>query len=125
MENFFNQFECKEVKANEVIYDTELIGNILLFVTVGKLLICSTTSTSAIELNEGNFILLPAEIRWIITAVTDARTVLLHTGDLSAMITEDPKWNPERPVILPIFPSLAKTIYLLDSYQKEAKTKLN
>ncbi|MCD8137124.1 MAG: hypothetical protein LUH01_14730 [Parabacteroides gordonii] len=49
----------------------------------------------------------------------------MHAGSLSAMITEDPEWNPERPVILPIFPSLAKTIYLLESYQKEAKTKLN
>lgn len=125
MKNFFNQFECKEVKASEVAYDTESIGNVLLFVTAGKLLICSTTSTPAIELNEGNFVLLPAENRYIITAVTDAQTVLMHAGNLSAMITEDPEWNPERPVILPIFPSLAKTIYLLESYQKEAKTKLN
>ncbi|KKB60480.1 hypothetical protein [Parabacteroides gordonii] len=125
MKNFFNQFECKEVKAKEVAYDTESIGNVLLFVTVGKLLISSTTSTPAIELNEGHFVLLPAENRYFITAVTDAKTVLMHAGSLSAMITEDPEWNPERPVILPIFPSLAKTIYLLESYQKEAKTKLN
>lgn len=125
MKNYFNQFECKEVKASEIAYDTEPIGNVLLFVTAGKLLICSKTSTSAMELNEGHFVLLPAEKHFIITAVTDAQTVLMYAESLSAMITEDPEWNPERPVILPIFPSLAKTIYLLKSYQKEAKTKLN
>lgn len=125
MKNFFYQFECKEVKAKEVAYDTESIGNALLFVIVGKLLISSTTSTPVIELNEGYFVLLPAENRYFITAVTDAKTVLMHAGSLSAMITEDPEWNPEKPVILPIFPSLAKMIYQLESYQKEAKTKLN
>ncbi|WP_075558219.1 hypothetical protein [Parabacteroides timonensis] len=125
MKNFFNQFECKEVKAGETAYDTESIGNVLLFVTSGTLLIDPQTSTSAIELNEGYFVLLPAEQRYIITAVTDAQTVLMYAGSLSAMITEDPEWDPERPVILPIFPSLAKTIYLLESYQKEEKAKLN
>lgn len=125
MENFFNQFECKEVKAGEVAYDTEPIGNVLLFATAGKLLICPKTSTSAIELDEGYFVLLPAEKDFLITAVTDAQIVLMHAGSLSAMITEDPEWDPDKPVILPIFTSLAKTIYLLESYQKEAKTKLN
>ena len=125
MENFFNQFECKEVKAGETAYDTESISNVLLFVTVGKLLIAPKKSASTIELNEGYFVLLPAEQDYIITAITDAQTVLMHAGNLSAMITEDPEWDPGKPVILPIFPSLAKTIYLLESYQKEEKTKLN
>ena len=124
MKNFINQFECKEVKAGEVIYDTEQMGNILLFVTAGKLLICSI-ATPVVEVNAGYFVLLPAEKRHIVTAITDVQTVLMHAGTLSTMITEDPEWNPERPVVLPTFPSLAKTIFLLESYQKEKRSNLN
>lgn len=124
MKNFINQFECKEVKAGEVVYDTEQMGNILLFATAGKLLICSI-ATPVAEVNEGYFVLLPAEKRHIVTAITDVQTVLMHAGTLSTMITEDPEWNPERPVVLPTFPSLAKTIFLLESYQKEKRSNLN
>lgn len=125
MKNFINQFECKEVKAGEVVYDTEQMGNILLFVTAGKLLICSIATTPVVEVNEGYFVLLPAEKRHIITAITDAQTVLMHAGTLSTMITEDPEWNPENPVVLPTFPSLAKTLFLLETYQKERRSNLN
>ena len=124
MKNFINQFECKEVKAGEVVYDTEQMGNILLFVTAGKLFICSI-ATPVVEVNAGYFVLLPAEKRHIVTAITDVQTVLMHAGTLSTMITEDPEWNPERPVVLPTFPSLAKTIFLLESYQKEKRSNLN
>ena len=124
MKNFINQFECKEVKAGEVVYDTEQMGNILLFVTAGKLLICSI-ATPVVEVNAGYFVLLPAEKRHIVTAITDVQTVLMHAGTLSTIITEDPEWNPERPVVLPTFPSLAKTIFLLESYQKEKRSNLN
>ena len=72
MKNFINQFECKEVKAGEVVYDTEQMGNILLFVTTGKLLICSKTATPVVEVDEGYFVLLPTEKRHIITAITDS-----------------------------------------------------
>ena len=125
MKNFINQFECKEVKAGEVVYDTEQMGNILLFVTTGKLLICSKTATPVVEVDEGYFVLLPTEKRHIITAITDAQTVLMHAGTLSTMITQDPEWNPERPVVLPTFPSLAKTLFLLESYQKEKRSNIN
>lgn len=125
MKNFINQFECKGAKAGEVVYDTDQIGNILLFVTTGKLLICTQTATPVVEVNEGYFVLLPAEKRHIITAVTDARTVLMHAGTLSTMITEDPEWNPERPVVLPTFPSLTQTLNLLESYQKERRPNIN
>ena len=124
MKNFINQFECKEVKAGEVVYDTEQMGNILLFVTAGKLLICSI-ATPVVEVNAGYFVLLPVEKRHIVTAITDVQTVLMHAGTLSTMITEDPEWNPDRPVVLPTFPSLAKTIFLLESYQKEKRSNLN
>ena len=113
MKNFINQF------------DTEQMGNILLFVTTGKLLICSKTATPVVEVDEGYFVLLPTEKRHIITAITDAQTVLMHAGTLSTMITEDPEWNPERPVVLPTFPSLAKTLFLLESYQKEKRSNIN
>ena len=125
MKNFINQFECKEVKAGEVAYDTESLGNTLFFVTKGKLLICSIATTPVVEVNEGYFVLLPAEKRHIITAITDVQTVLMYAGTLSTMITEDPEWNPERPVVLPTFPSLAKTLFLLESYQKERRSNLN
>lgn len=119
MKNFFNQFECREVKAGEVIYDTEQLDNILLFVIKGKLLICSKTSTPAIEINEGHFVLLPAEKRYIITTMTDVQTVLMHAGELSAMITEDPEWNPEQLIILPIFPALENTLQQLKTFNQE------
>lgn len=121
MKNLDNQFECKEVKAGEVVYDTEHIGNILLFVTKGKLLICSETETPITEVSEGSFVLLPAEKRHIVMAVTLVKTVLMEAGSLSTMITEDPEWNPERPVVLPTFPSLAKTVQLLESYRNDQK----
>ena len=124
MKNFINQFECKEVKAGEVVYDTEQMGNILLFVTAGKLLICSI-ATPVVEVNAGYFVLLPAEKRHIVTAITDVQTVLMHAGTVSTMITEDPEWNPERPVVLPTFPSLAKSNFLLESNQKEKRSNLN
>lgn len=125
MKNHLNPYECKGSKAGEVIYDTEELGNVLLFITKGKLLIHSKTPGPDISINEGYFVLLPAEQSYIITAVTKTQTVLMHAGNLSAMITEDPDWDPVKPVILPILPSLAKTIYLLETFQKEAKTKLN
>lgn len=121
MENLYKQFECKEVKAGEVVYDTELIGNILLFVTKGKLLICSESEIPVTEVSEGYFVLLPAEKRHIVRAITVVKTVLMKAGTLSAMITEDPEWNPERPVVLPTFPSLAKTVQQLESYQNDLK----
>lgn len=125
MKNFIDQFECKEVKAGDVVYDTERMGNVLLFATAGTLLVCSETATPIVEVNEGYFVLLPVEKRYIITATTKARTVLMYAGALSTMITEDPEWNPERPVVLPIFPSLTKTLFLLESYQKEIRSNLN
>lgn len=125
MKNFINQFECKEVKAGEVVLDTEQTGNTLLFVTTGKLLICAKSSTPAVEVNEGHFVLLPIEIRYIITAITDVEAVIMHAGTLSAMITEDPEWSTERLVILPTCSSLENTLLQLKSYQKEIRSNLN
>ena len=49
----------------------------------------------------------------------------MHAGPLSEMITDDPEWNPDRPVILPICPSLAKTLYIIEYYQNEKRSELN
>lgn len=125
MENFFNQFECKEAKAGEIVYDTKNFGNTLLFVPTGKLLISTKTAELTKEIDEGHFALLPAEKRYIATAAKDSSTVLMHAGPLSKTITDDPEWDPDHPVILPIFPALAKTISFLQSYQQQQYSKLN
>lgn len=58
-------------------------------------------------------------------AITSTRLILMHAGPLSEMITDDPEWDPDRPVILPICPSLAKTLYLIEYYQNEKRSELN
>lgn len=61
----------------------------------------------------------------IAIAITSTRLILMHAGPLSEMITDDPEWNPDRPVILPICPSLAKTLYIIEYYQNEKRSELN
>ena len=112
-------------KAGEVLCNTEDTGNVLLFVSSGKVAVLSREQAPVIEVDEGYFVLLPAEKSFIATAVTPAQTVLMQAGPLSEMITDDPEWDPDRPVILPIFPSLAKTLYLMEYYQKENRVRLN
>ena len=111
--NVLNQFECKTGKAGEILCNTDDTGNILLFVSSGKLVIYNRNQTPIADVNEGYFVLLPAEKSFIATAITLTRLILMHAGPLSEMITDDPEWNPDRPVILPICPSLAKTLYLI------------
>lgn len=125
MTNNLNHFECKKAKAGEILYDSTLTGNVLLFVSAGKLLISNQKRIPIVEVNEGQFVLLPAKVSHITIALTSARTILMHAGPLSEMITEDPAWNPELPVVLPIFPSLARTLYLIECYQKERENSLN
>ena len=121
--NVLNQFECKTGKAGEILCNTDDTGNILLFVSSGKLVIYNRNQTPIADVNEGYFVLLPAEKSFIATALT--RLILMHAGPLSEMITDDPEWNPDRPVILPICPSLAKTLYLIEYYQNEKRSELN
>ncbi|MCD7848365.1 hypothetical protein [uncultured Parabacteroides sp.] len=124
-EHFPNQFECRTAKAGEVLCNTEDTGNVLLFVSSGKVAVLNREQAPVIEVDEGYFALLPAEKCFIAKAVTPAQTVLMQAGPLSEMITDDPEWDPDRPVILPIFPSLAKTLYLMEYYQKENRVRLN
>ena len=105
--NVLNQFECKIGKAGEILCNTDDTGNVLLFVSSGKLVIYNQNQT-------------PVAI-----AITSTRLILMHAGPLSEMITDDPEWNPDRPVILPICPSLAKTLYIIEYYQNEKRSELN
>lgn len=123
--NVLNQFECKIGKAGEILCNTDDTGNVLLFVSSGKLVIYNQNQTPVADVDEGHFVLLPAEKSFIAIAITSTRLILMHAGPLSEMITDDPEWNPDRPVILPICPSLAKTLYIIEYYQNEKRSKLN
>ena len=123
--NVLNQSECKIGKAGEILCNTEDTGNVLLFVSSGKLVIYNQNQTPVADVDEGHFVLLPAEKSFIAIAITSTRLILMHAGPLSEMITDDPEWNPDRPVILPICPSLAKTLYIIEYYQNEKRSELN
>ena len=123
--NVLNQLECKIGKAGEILCNTDDTGNVLLFVSSGKLVIYNQNQTPVADVDEGHFVLLPAEKSFIAIAITSTRLILMHAGPLSEMITDDPEWNPDRPVILPICPSLAKTLYILEYYQHEKRSELN
>lgn len=123
--NVLNQFECKIGKAGEILCNTDDTGNVLLFVSSGKLVIYNQNQTPVADVDEGHFVLLLAEKSFIAIAITSTRLILMHAGPLSEMITDDPEWNPDRPVILPICPSLAKTLYIIEYYQNEKRSELN
>ena len=123
--NVLNQFECKIGKAGEILCNTDDTGNVLLFVSSGKLVIYNQNQTPVADVDEGHFVLLPAEKSFIAISITSTRLILMHAGPLSEMITDDPEWNPDRPVILPICPSLAKTLYIIEYYQNEKRSELN
>ena len=123
--NVLNQLECKIGKAGEILCNTDDTGNVLLFVSSGKLVIYNRNQPPVADVDEGHFVLLPAEKSFIAIAITSTRLILMHAGPLSEMITDDPEWNPDRPVILPICPSLAKTLYIIEYYQNEKRSELN
>ena len=123
--NVLNQLECKIGKAGEILCNTDDTGNVLLFVSSGKLVIYNQNQTPVADVDEGHFVLLPAEKSFIAIAITSTRLILMHAGPLSEMITDDPEWNPDRPVILPICTSLAKNLYIIEYYQNEKRIELN
>ena len=123
--NVLNQLECKIGKAGEILCNTDDTGNVLLFVSSGKLVIYNQNQTPVADVDEGHLVLLPAEKSFIAIAITSTRLILMHADPLSEMITDDPEWNPDRPVILPICPSLAKTLYIIEYYQNEKRSELN
>jgi hypothetical protein len=125
IENVLNQFEYKKVKAGENLYNTDCLGNVLLFVIVGKLIIYNQSASPVSEVNEGNFVLLSGEKSYNIKTATPSETILMHAGTLSDSITKDPEWNPECPVVLPTFPSLAEILSQLKKYIEEKRKDLN
>lgn len=122
--NVLNQLECKIGKAGEILCNTDDTGNVLLFVSSGKLVIYNQNQTPVADVDEGHFVLLPAENHYCDSHHIDTT----HTHACRSafrMITDDPEWNPDRPVILPICPSLAKTLYIIEYYQNEKRSELN
>ena len=70
--NVLNQFECKIGKAGEILCNTDDTGNVLLFVSSGKLVIYNQNQTPVADVDEGHFVLLPAEKSFIAIAITHA-----------------------------------------------------
>ena len=86
--NVLNQFECKIGKAGEILCNTYDTGNVLLFVSSVKLVIYNQNQTPVADVDEGHFVLLPAEKSFIAIAITSTRLILMHAGPLSEMITD-------------------------------------
>lgn len=124
-DNTLDQFECIQAKVGETLCNTDLTGNVLLFVSSGQVVIRNKCQVPVADVDEGYFVLLPAENTFIAAAITPVRAILMHAGPLSDLITDDPEWDPDQPVVLPIFPSLQKTLYLIESYQQEGRNRLN
>ena len=68
--NVLNQFECKIGKAGEILCNTDDTGNVLLFVSSGKLVIYNQNQTPVADVDEGHFVLLPAEKSFIAIAIS-------------------------------------------------------
>ena len=83
--NVLNQLECKIGKAGEILCNTDDTGNVLLFVSSGKLVIYNQNQTPVADVDEGHFVLLPAEKSFIAIAITSTRLILMHAGPLSEM----------------------------------------
>ena len=71
--NVLNQFECKIGKAGEILCNTDDTGNVLLFVSSGKLVIYNQNQTPVADVDEGHCVLLPAEKSFIAIAITSTR----------------------------------------------------
>lgn len=125
MREIQNQFECKTAKKGEILYYTDLTGDVLLFVSKGNILICDQEQKALTEVQAGQFVLLSAAACQIVKALTPVQTILMFAGPLVDMLIADPEWDPDLPVVLPIFPELTRTLYLIENYQKEKRNNLN
>lgn len=125
MKRYINQIVCKDVKAGEPLFDPIRKDNLLVFVCAGILQLAHPENAWDKQVEEGHFILLAAGDVPAVTVVVDARILLICAGPLSEMIVNDPQWNPQQPVVLPILPPLARTLSQIEQYQKERLLKLN
>lgn len=117
--------ECRDVKAGEPLLDTVRKDNLLVFVSTGSLQLDNPENVWKKRVEEGHFILLAAGRTPAVTVVADAHILLIQAGSLSEMIVNDPEWNPQQPVVLPILPPLAQTLSQIEYYQKARQLKLN
>lgn len=124
MKRYLTQLESRNVEAGETLFNTTLTDNVLLFVVTGALAITPKENQETI-VNEGYFILLPAKTEYMVTAIAASRIRMIQAGSLSDMIINDPEWNPERPVVLPILPALARILSQIEYYQNESHFTLN
>lgn len=125
MKRYINQMECRDVKAGEPLLDTVRKNNLLVFVSTGSLQLDNPENVWKKRVEEGHFILLAAGRTPAVTVVADAHILLIQAGSLSEMIVNDPEWNPQQPVVLPILPPLAQTLSQIEYYQKARQLKLN
>lgn len=125
MKRYINQMECRDVKAGEPLLDPVRKDNLLVFVSTGSLLLDNPENVWKKRVEEGHFILLAAGRTPAVTVVADAHILLIQAGSLSEMIVNDPEWNPQQPVVLPILPPLAQTLSQIEYYQKSRLLKLN
>lgn len=125
MKRYINQMECRDVKAGEPLLDTVRKDNLLVFVSTGSLQLDNPENVWKKRVEEGHFILLAAGRTPAVTVVADAHILLIQAGSLSEMIVNDPEWNPQQPVVLPILPPLAHTLSQIEYYQKARQLKLN
>lgn len=125
MERYINQIKSTDLQAGEVLFNKTLTANLLLFVFTGALLVRISENNREFTVDKGHFVLLTANIHYTATAVAASHLLLMQPDALSKMIVDDPEWNPECPVILPILLPLEHTLRQIEYYQKEIYYKLN
>lgn len=125
MKRYLNQIECKILRAGDSLFDTTTADNLLIFVFSGKLIIYSQAGIHIAEVAEDHFMLLAQDTSHKVIASAPTRLILIHAGTLSDMIINDPEWNAEKPVVLPIPPALTHTLSLIEYYMNDKYFTLN
>lgn len=125
MKHYSNQLECKDLKSGEILLNGPQTDNVLLFVMSGTLLFGNRKSHNEIKLKEGYFILLAATSDYKAMAITQSHILILHAGNLSELLVNDPEWNPEKPVVLPILPALKQTLEQIEYLLKNNYLDIN
>lgn len=125
MKHYIDQLECKKMKEGDLLFDAPLTDHLFLFVLYGALEVGLPGIAPEISLNEKQFMLLTAGPYYPITALTAARILLIKTSSLPDLLTDDPQWKPDRPVVLPIFPALAHKLRLIELEYKQRHRHLN
>ena len=124
MKRYLNQLECI-LRAGDSLFNSTTTDNLLIFVFSGKLIIYSQEGTHIAEVAKDHFMLLAQNTNHKVIASAPTRLILIHAGSLSDMIINDPEWNVEKPVVLPIPPALAHTLNQIEYYMKDKYFTLN